>query len=166
MSEQLLPLPPEGVKLPVQPPPDPAPLKLDTAGIEAAAKRLGMWTMKADKLAACYSLGKAIKEVGALKIGRTILLAAAANSQESIDKCDEIIDRTTDDALALTALQVKRQYVKSQADVGSKFIESVEVDGSDDAGKQGKVRPFEPGMQAGPVVIAQQAVVNTQPNNH
>lgn len=158
--EQLMPLPPEGADLPKQELCSPDALQLDVAGVDEAAKAMGLYPVKARKLMAAYTLGKAIKQVGALKIGRTILLAAATNAQQSIESCDDIIENSEDEALILHALDTKQKLIRSQADVGSKFIKSVEVDGSDDAKPQSKIRAFEPGQAAGPVVIAQQAVVH------
>lgn len=160
MSEALVPIPPDDVALPEQPMPTPESLGLSSEGIKRAAKEMGLHAVTVEKLMASYTLGKAIKQVGALKIGRSILLSANEHSQSAIEQCDKIVDRTTDPALALSALEVKQSFVRVQADVGAKFINSVEVDGSDDAGPASKIRAFEPGQAAGPVVIAQQAVVN------
>jgi hypothetical protein len=162
MDENLIPLPPKDAVLPPRVDVSPDALLLDATGVEKAARKLGLHTVKSDRLLASHELGKALKKVGAIKIGRTILYAAATHSQEAIEQCDGIIDRTQDAELALTALAVKQKLIRGQADVGTKFIKSVELDGSDDFEKGNRLRAVEPGSAAGPLVIANQAVVNTR----
>ena len=158
----IIPQPPEGVKLPEQAPRVPEALDLDTTGVEAAAKAIGLNRLNGDMLRGIYTIGQAIKQTGALKIGRTILLQAATYSQENIEKCNDVIAATTDPGLLLSAVDSKQACVKTLVEAGSRFINSVEVDGSDDAAPAQQLRTVQPGKMAGPVqVIAQQAVVNT-----
>lgn len=162
MSDTILPAAPQDTLIPPQPSVTPDDLKLDKAGIEAAAKKLGLTGLKADKLAASYTLGKALKQIGAIKIGRTMLYASATHAQEAMDYCKNILDGSADLELSVNALGIMQKLISTEADVGYKLVKSVEVDGSDDAENGTRLRSFSPGQIAGPTtVIAHQAVVNT-----
>lgn len=134
-------------------------LNLDYDGVKRAAAKLGMVSFDEQSLAASHLLGTEMKKVGAIKIGRTILLRAADHAQEGIRQADVLIDTSTDEELKAHVLGAKASMIKAQVECGEKFIRSAEVDASDDAdSKPSGFKPFEPRH---PVVIANQAVVNT-----
>jgi hypothetical protein len=139
-------------------------LDLDYAGVREAAKKLGMVSFDEKSLLASHTLGKAMKQVGAIKIGRTILLRAADHAQEGIEQANSIIDNSTDDELKASVLTAKSAMIKAQVDAGDKFIRSAEIDASDDAENKGL--GFKPFGTRQPVVVAQQAVVNATQNNY
>lgn len=161
MSQQLVPLPPEGARLPVQPACDPDRVGISRKSLRRAAKHLGMKSVVADSLGAHMEFGKAIGAAGAIKIGRTMLFSSGHHSQDCINHCDGVIDRTQDDEVKLKALEVKALFIREITDAGVHLIKSAEVDESDGATKTHAVKPPQPGQIVGPMVIANQAVVNT-----
>lgn len=147
-------------------PPAPAPdfipdkLDLDLSGVKKAAEQLGMVSFDERSLMASHTLGTALKKIGVLKMGRTILLRAADHAQEGIRQADAIIDSSSDEELKAAVLNAKSSMIKAQVDCGDKFIRSAEIDASDDAdSKPPRFKPF--GARQPTVVVAHQAVVNT-----
>lgn len=138
-------------------------LDLDYEGVKQAAKDLGMVSFDERSLLASHTLGKAMKRVGAIKIGRTLLLRAADHANNGIEQADAIIETSTDDELKASVLTAKSAMIKAQVEAGEKFIRSAEIDASDDA--DGKAPGFKPFGVGQPVVVAQQAVVNATSNN-
>lgn len=137
-------------------------LDLDYAGVREAAKSLGMVSFDERSLIASHTLGKAMKKVGAIKIGRTLLIRAAEHANDGIEQANNIIETTTDDELKASVLTAKSAMIKAQVEAGEKFIRSAEIDSSDDA--ENKALGFKP-FGARQVVVAQQAVVNATTNN-
>lgn len=133
-------------------------LDLDYEGVREAAKRLGMGTFDEKSLMASHTLGTAMKKIGAIKLGRTLLLRAAEHANDGIEQANQIIEVSTDDELKASVLTAKASMIKAQVEAGDKFIRSAEVDASDDA--DAKPVGFKPFVVGQPVVVAQQAVVN------
>lgn len=141
-------------------------LGLNKGDLEGAAKEFGLTTFRHEKLVASHTLGKAFKKIGVLKMGRSMLYAAAEHAQSGADQCEDILSKSTDMELRASVLPAKLGFTKELRESAIAFIRSAELDGNDDSDRKPGVKPFGAGMQAGPVIIAQQAVVNhtTQEN--
>ena len=157
-SVTALPVIPKGAQLAAPPSFTPDRLDLDYEGVREAAKQLGMASFDEKSLLASHTLGVAMKKVGAIKLGRTLLLRAADHANDGIEQANEIIETSTDDELKASVLSAKAAMIKAQVDAGEKFIRSAEVDASDDA--DSKPQGFKPFVVGQRVVVAQQAVVS------
>jgi hypothetical protein len=133
-------------------------LGFDAAEFTEAAKEMGLRKFSAKGLLASGQLGTAIKQVGAIKVGRAFVLMAVDSAQHAVAQCDAILDVSTDDKLKAQLVGFKAQLIKHQLEGGASLIKSAEVDESDDAKTQSPRAPGR-GSQV-PVIHAQTAHVS------
>ena len=131
-----------------------------------AAKEHGLTTFYPDRLTKTYTMGKVIKKVGVLKIGRVWLAKAGEAASVGIDQCEDALGTIEDPESRAAILPTKLGFAKELREVATAFIKSAELDGNDDSDNKGKIKPFASGAPAGPMIAVQQAVVtvNQSPN--
>jgi hypothetical protein len=159
----IIPAPQSELEIAKQAPVPVVDIGLDREGVIKAAAELGM-VVSPDRLMASHTLGRALKQVGVLKIGRTMLMKAADGASTGLDQCEEVMEALEDPEAKASILSTKFGFVRELRENAVAFIRSAELDGNDDSDKKHGVRPFAAGAQAGPVVYAEKAVVNTQVN--
>lgn len=162
VTATLLPVPKDDSEMAMQVALEPVDLELDNEGIKKAASELGLMSFKPDRLAAIYSVGKAMKKVGVLKIGRTMLYRAMEGAETGLTQCEDALVSIQDPESRAAILPTKLGFAKELKESAVAFIKSAELDGNDDSDNRGKIKPFGAGMPAGPTIFAQQAVVNTK----
>lgn len=161
MMDTLIPIPKNDADVAPQVPVEVEDLKINREGLVKAAKDLGMVAFKPESLLAAHLMGGTFKKVGVIKIGRTWLYKGAEAASTGIDECNEILAATNDPEVKAAVLPSKLGFAKELNAAANNFIRSAELDGNDDSDKKHGIKPFLAGQPAGPVVIAQQAVVNT-----
>lgn len=135
-------------------------LRLDSSEIQAAAERLGMGKVGGSLIAAHKVIGEALREAGAIKIGRSTMLLGVDAMREAAEELRELSqheDVQAKPSLRLAVIQTKVQLAKAQTDAGYNFVKTAEVDSTDEAGGNQPFKPFQPRST---VVAANQAVVN------
>lgn len=142
----------------------PKDLGLNSEGVKKAAEKLGLSMLDSDYLLASHTLGNEFKKVGVLKIGRVLVYSAGMHAQKGIEECNDVLESVQDPEIRAGLLPTKLHFVRTLGDMGDRFIRSAELDGNDDTNKSRGIKPFAAGGQAGPVIIANQAVVNNQTN--
>lgn len=136
-------------------------LGLDRRVVERAAGDLGLKRLNLSGLAAAASMGDTVKKLGALKIGRSIVLLSADRALDGVTDCDDFLTVAKDEKQRASVLGVKAQLLKIAVQSGEALIDSASVDQSDDAKPPGAKAPSR-GHQV-PVIFAQTANVTAPP---
>lgn len=128
--------------------PDVPSLDLDASEIDKAAKALGFNKVRTREIAAAGVVGNAIRKVGAIRVGRTQMLLATENIQETIQQLDDRIALTSDPEQAIRLLEIKAKFTGQQAETGFRLAKTAEIDHTDDAGPpSGYASGFQPKKQ-------------------
>lgn len=122
---------------------------------EAAAKRAGFTIVKARKLAGQKELGEFITQQGVVKIGRSMLAFSAENLANSIEQCDELLEKLEDPESRASLMQTKQHLQQSYIKVAESLIKSAEVDASDGADAGVLANSFAPRQSVVPAVAVQ-----------
>lgn len=136
-------------------------LGIDRRVVEQAAKDFGLKRLNLSGLAAAASMGDAVKKLGALKIGRSIVLLSADRALDGVQDCDTFLETAADEKQKASVLGVKAQLLKIAVQSGTSLIDSASVDQTDDAKSPGARAPSR-GHQV-PVVFAQTANISAPP---
>jgi hypothetical protein len=160
----LIPVPKDESECAVQAPLGPVDLGISRESLLEVAQELGLKSFTPSKLLAIHSAGTAMKKVGVLKIGRTMLYRAMEGSETGLTQCEEALGSIEDPESRAALLPTKLGFAKELRESATAFIKSAELDGNDDSDNRGKVKPFAPGALAGPVFAVQQAVVTVNNN--
>jgi len=155
----LLPVPKDDSEIAPQAELDVVELGIGQESLLKVAQELGLSTFTPNKLLAVHSAGKVMKKIGVLKIGRTMLYKSMEGSETGLDQCEEALRTIQDPESRAAILPTKLGFAKELRESATAFIKSAELDGNDDSDNRGRVKPFAPGGQAGPVLAVQQAVV-------
>jgi len=146
--------------LELQPQVEDSSFHFDPDEVTKAARDFGLVRFSGQHLLASKTLGEAIKQMGAIRVGRSYLLSAADHTAEALAECTRIVSNTDDTRLQTQLLGFKSQLVRTLGDVGNSLIKSAEVDESNGASKPNSARAPRPGAQV-PVVFQQQ--INVKP---
>jgi hypothetical protein len=146
-------------------PPEPAPpgdlattkpSRITAKEAESAAKALGLSVVKVRRLSASRELGTFISQLGAVKIGRTMLAMTAEQLTDTIEQCDKLLaDGELDPELRASVITTKKELLSQYIQVANSLIKSATVDASDGADAAIPNLPFLPGQVVIPATNAQ-----------
>lgn len=160
----LIPVPKDDSEVAVQAELGPVDLGIGRDALMEVARELGYSTFTQSRLLATHSAGTLMKKVGVLKMGRVMLYRSMEGSETGLAQCDEALQSIDDPESRAAILPTKLGFAKELRESATAFIKSAELDGNDDSDNRGRIKPFAPGAQAGPVFAVQQAVVTVNNN--
>ena len=143
---------------------------IDPAAFDIMARDAGFALVNARGLAASAVVGQAVKNLGAVKIGRSKLLLADEQMDQTFLFCKMMIDPDGPGAMLgeemtpkerVAILKTMAQIAHARGRNAQRLIESAQVDMSDGSRPQGIAASFLPGQKAIPSAAVQ---INLSPN--
>ena len=137
---------------------------------DIAARDAGFTTINAKSLGSSAIVGSAIKQLGAVKIGRSKLLLADEQIDQTWHFCKYLIDPDGPMAMVIETMEPKdkiailntmAKLAHARGRNAQRLIESAEIDMSDGSRPQGIAASFLPGQKAVPSTAVQ---ININPH--
>lgn len=107
------------------------PEPMDLEAIEKSCRDLNLTTVDLKKLGQIQGLGRYLKQLGAVAVGRTYLLMALDRISDAVDSCVVFDALSTDPEIKVSILKVRASLLASQISGASRMIQSAKVDASD-----------------------------------